>query len=91
MMGQNLPTALRSRIGRMVRAAAGRDASALVVEMQGPGGDRRGIEPGPVRRLVRVIAERRLTPPFLRHVLREALRRPLRPGVRPALPPALPN
>lgn len=35
MMGQ-LSARLRGRLGRMVRAAAARDAGALVEEMQGP-------------------------------------------------------
>ncbi|NQV11409.1 MAG: AarF/ABC1/UbiB kinase family protein [Cyanobacteria bacterium] len=68
MMGQISPR-LRSRIGRMVRAAASRDASALVVELQGAGVIAAGIDAGPVRRLVRVMLNDALTPPFSANVL----------------------
>ena len=52
MMGQ-ISERLRSRLGRMVRAAAGRDAAGLVTELQQAGVIAAGIDPGPVRRLVR--------------------------------------
>jgi predicted unusual protein kinase regulating ubiquinone biosynthesis (AarF/ABC1/UbiB family) len=68
MMGQ-LSGRLRSRLGRMVTAAAARDASALVSELQGAGVIAEGIEPGPVRRLVRVMLNDALTPPFSANVL----------------------
>jgi predicted unusual protein kinase regulating ubiquinone biosynthesis (AarF/ABC1/UbiB family) len=68
MMG-SLSEALRSRIGRMVRAAAGRDASALVEELQAAGVLATGIDPGPVRRLVRVMLNEALTPPFSADVI----------------------
>ncbi len=68
MMGQ-LSERLRSRIGRMVRAAAGRDASALVAELQQAGVLAAGIDPGPVRRLVRLMLNEALTPPFSANVL----------------------
>jgi predicted unusual protein kinase regulating ubiquinone biosynthesis (AarF/ABC1/UbiB family) len=68
MMGQ-ISQRLRSRLGRMVRAAAARDASALVVELQGAGVIAPGIDPGPVRRLVRVMLTEALTPPFSANVL----------------------
>lgn len=68
MMGQ-LSGRLRSRLGRMVTAAAARDASALVSEMQGAGVIAENVELGPVRRLVRVMLNDALTPPFSANVL----------------------
>ncbi len=68
MMGQ-ISERLRSRLGRMVRAAAARDASALVDELQQAGMIARGIDQGPVRRLVRVMLTEALTPPFSANVL----------------------
>ncbi len=68
MMGQ-ISQRLRSRLGSMVRAAAARDASALVVELQGAGVIAAGIDPGPVRRLVRVMLNEALTPPFSANIL----------------------
>ncbi len=68
MMGQ-LSSRLRGRLGRMVRAAAARDAGALVEEMQGAGVIAAGIDAGPVRRLVRVMLADALTPPFSANVL----------------------
>ncbi len=55
---------LRSRIGAMVRAAAVKDAGALVKELQSAGLITMGIDLGPVRRLVRVMLQEALTPPF---------------------------
>ena len=68
MMGQ-LSSRLRSRLGSMVRAAAGRDAAGLVKELQQAGVIAPGVDPGPVRRLVRVMLEEALTPPFSANVL----------------------
>ncbi|MFM7087763.1 MAG: ABC1 kinase family protein [Cyanobium sp.] len=68
MMGQ-ISERLRSRIGRMVRAAAGRDAAALVSELQQAGVIAADIDPGPVRRLVRLMLTEALTPPFSANVL----------------------
>jgi predicted unusual protein kinase regulating ubiquinone biosynthesis (AarF/ABC1/UbiB family) len=68
MMGQ-LSARLRSRLGRMVRAAASRDAVTLVQELQAAGVIAAGIDPGPVRRLVRVMLTEALTPPFSANVL----------------------
>jgi len=68
MMGQ-LSARLRSRLGRMVRAAASRDAAMLVEELQGAGVLAVGVDPGPVRRLVRVMLNEALTPPFSANVL----------------------
>ena len=68
MMGQ-ISQRLRSRIGRMVRAAAARDPAALVEELQGAGVIAAGIDTGPVRRLVRVMLNDTLTPPFSPNVL----------------------
>jgi len=68
MMGQ-ISERLRSRLGRMVRAAAARDASALVEELQQAGVIATGIDLGPVRRLVRLMLTEALTPPFDANVL----------------------
>lgn len=68
MMGQ-ISERLRSRLGRMVCAAASRDASALVEELQQAGVIATGIDPGPVRRLVRLMLTEALTPPFDTSVL----------------------
>ncbi|MEX0588919.1 MAG: AarF/ABC1/UbiB kinase family protein, partial [Cyanobium sp.] len=68
MMGQ-LSSRLRGRIGSMVRAAAGRDAAGLVDELQQAGLIAPGIDPGPVRRLVRLMLDEALTPPFTANVL----------------------
>jgi predicted unusual protein kinase regulating ubiquinone biosynthesis (AarF/ABC1/UbiB family) len=68
MMGQ-LSSRLRGRLGSMVRAAAGRDAAGLVNELQQAGVIDPGVDPGPVRRLVRVMLEEALTPPFSANVL----------------------
>ena len=53
----------------MVRAAASRDASVLVEELQQAGVIAGGIDPGPVRRLVRVMLTEALTPPFSANVI----------------------
>jgi predicted unusual protein kinase regulating ubiquinone biosynthesis (AarF/ABC1/UbiB family) len=68
MMGQ-ISGRLRSRLGRMVRAAAGRDAGGLVQELQAAGVIAAGVDPGPVRRLVRVMLTEALTPPFSANVI----------------------
>jgi len=68
MMGQ-LSSRLRGRLGSMVRAASGRDAAGLVKELQQAGVIAPGVDPGPVRRLVRVMLEEALTPPFSANVL----------------------
>ena len=68
MMGQ-LSSRLRGRLGAMVRTAAARDASGLVEELQAAGVIASGIDPGPVRRLVRVMLNEALTPPFSAQVL----------------------
>ena len=68
MMGQ-LSGRLRSRLGRMVQAAAGRDAVALVQELQAAGVIAADIDPGPVRRLVRLMLTEALTPPFTANVI----------------------
>ena len=60
---------LRSRLGRMVTAAAARDAAGLVKELQAAGVIAAEIDPGPVRRLVRVMLREALTPPFSANVL----------------------
>jgi predicted unusual protein kinase regulating ubiquinone biosynthesis (AarF/ABC1/UbiB family) len=70
MMGQ-LSERLRSRLGRMVQAAATRDASALVEQLQAAGVIAMGIDPGPVRRLVRLMLNEALTPPFSGNMLQK--------------------
>ena len=68
MMGQ-LSSRLRGRLGSMVRAAAARDAAGLVTELQQAGVIAPGVDLGPVRRLVRVMLDEALTPPFSADVL----------------------
>ena len=63
MMGQ-ISERLRLRLGRMVKAAVSRDAVSLVEELQQAGVLARGIDQGPVRRLVRLMLQEALTPPF---------------------------
>tara|TARA_Y100001968_G_C19448796_1_gene767091 strand:+ start:609 stop:2264 length:1656 start_codon:yes stop_codon:yes gene_type:complete len=55
---------LRNRIGAMVRAAALRDASGLVKELQIAGIIESDIDTGPVRRFIRLMLKEVLTPPF---------------------------
>ena len=68
MMGL-LSDALRRRLGSMIRAAAARDSAALVEEMQAAGVIAREIDVGPVRRLVRLMLNEALTPPFRPNVI----------------------
>ena len=68
MMGL-LSEALRRRLGSMIRAAAARDSAALVEEMQAAGVIAREIDVGPVRRLVRLMLNEALTPPFSSNVI----------------------
>ena len=68
MMGL-LSDGLRRRLGSMVRAAATRDAAALVEEMQAAGVIAADVDLGPVRRLVRVMLKEALTPPFSANVI----------------------
>jgi len=68
MMGTVSPL-LRSRIRRMVTYAASRDAAGLTEELQRVGLLAKGIDLGPVRRLVRLMLTEMLTPPFSSHVL----------------------
>jgi len=68
MMGL-LSDGLRRRLGAMVRAAASRDAAALVSEMQAAGVIARDVDIGPVRRLVRLMLQEALTPPFSANVI----------------------
>ena len=65
----SLSQRLRSRLGRMVTAAAARDAGGLVSELQAAGVIAADIDPGPVRRLVRVMLTEALTPPFSANVI----------------------
>ena len=65
----SLSQRLRSRLGRMVTAAAARDAGGLVTELQAAGVIAPDIDPGPVRRLVRVMLTEALTPPFSPNVI----------------------
>jgi len=68
MMGL-LSDGLRRRLGAMVRAAASRDAAALVSEMQAAGVIAKDVDLGPVRRLVRLMLQEALTPPFSANVI----------------------
>ena len=65
----SLSQRLRSRLGCMVTAAAARDAGGLVSELQAAGVIAADIDPGPVRRLVRVMLTEALTPPFSANVI----------------------
>ncbi|KGG13161.1 MULTISPECIES: ABC1 kinase family protein [Prochlorococcus] len=68
MMGM-VSERLRSKLGSMVRAAAIKDSSGLVLELQEAGLIAKGIDIGPVRRLVRVMLDEMLTPPFSPNVI----------------------
>ena len=68
MMG-NISYNLQTRLGSMVRAAALRDASELVSQLQEAGLISKGIDIGPVRRLVRLMLKEALTPPFSPNII----------------------
>ncbi|ABX08159.1 possible kinase [Prochlorococcus marinus str. MIT 9211] len=68
MMG-TISQRLRERLGEMVRLAAIKDASALVEQLQEAGLIAKGIDAGPVRRLVRVMLQEMLTPPFSANIM----------------------
>ena len=68
MMG-NISYNLQTRLGAMVRSAALRDASELVSQLQEAGLISKGIDIGPVRRLVRLMLKEALTPPFSPNII----------------------
>ena len=68
MMG-NISNNLQVRLGSMVQAAALRDASSLVSQLQQAGLISKGIDIGPVRRLVRLMLKEALTPPFSPNII----------------------
>ncbi len=68
MMG-NISNNLQTRLGGMVKAAALRDASALVSQLQQAGLISKDIDIGPVRRLVRLMLKEALTPPFSPNII----------------------
>jgi len=68
MMG-NISNNLQSRLGGMVKAAALRDASSLVSQLQQAGLISKDIDVGPVRRLVRLMLKEALTPPFSPNII----------------------
>ncbi len=68
MMG-NISNNLQKRIGSMVKSAAIRDASSLVKQLQDAGLISKGIDIGPVRRLVRLMLKEALTPPFSPNIM----------------------
>ncbi len=68
MMG-NISNNLQTRLGGMVKAAALRDASSLVSQLQQAGLISKDIDVGPVRRLVRLMLKEALTPPFSPNVI----------------------
>ena len=68
MMG-NISNSLQKRIGSMVKSAAIRDASSLVKQLQDAGLISKGIDIGPVRRLVRLMLKEALTPPFSPNII----------------------
>jgi Predicted unusual protein kinase len=87
MMGQ-ISERLRSRLGRMVRAAAARDASALVEELQQAGVIATAIESGSGAAAGAADAHRGAHAAVRHQRARSSVRRPLRPGLWPALSPA---
>ncbi len=68
MMG-NISNNLQTRLGGMVKAAALRDASTLVSQLQQAGLISKDIDIGPVRRLVRLMLKEALTPPFSPNII----------------------
>nr|WP_075487093.1 AarF/ABC1/UbiB kinase family protein [Prochlorococcus marinus] len=68
MMG-NISNNLQTRLGGMVKAAALRDASSLVSQLQRAGLISKDIDVGPVRRLVRLMLKEALTPPFSPNII----------------------
>jgi len=68
MMG-NISNNLQTRLGGMVKAAALRDASSLVIQLQEAGLISKDIDVGPVRRLVRLMLKEALTPPFSPNII----------------------
>ncbi len=68
MMG-NISNNLQTRLGAMVKAAALRDASSLVNQLQQAGLISKDIDIGPVRRLVRLMLKEALTPPFSPNII----------------------
>ncbi len=68
MMG-NISSNLQRRLGAMVKAAALRDASSLVSQLQQAGLISKDIDVGPVRRLVRLMLKEALTPPFSPNII----------------------
>jgi predicted unusual protein kinase regulating ubiquinone biosynthesis (AarF/ABC1/UbiB family) len=68
MMG-NLSNNLQTSLGAMVKAAALRDASTLVSQLQQAGLISKDIDIGPVRRLVRLMLKEALTPPFSPNII----------------------
>ena len=68
MMG-NISNNLQTRLGGMVQAAALRDASSLVSQLQQAGLISKNIDIGPVRRLVRLMLKEALTPPFSPNII----------------------
>jgi len=68
MMG-NISNNLQTRLGGMVKAAALRDSSSLVSQLQQAGLISKDIDVGPVRRLVRLMLKEALTPPFSRNII----------------------
>ena len=68
MMG-NISNKLQKNIGSMVKSAALRDASALVMQLQQAGLISKNIDVGPVRRLVRLMLREALTPPFSPNII----------------------
>ncbi len=68
MMG-NISNNLQIRLGGMVKAAALRDASSLVSQLQQAKLISKDIDVGPVRRLVRLMLKEALTPPFSPNII----------------------
>ncbi len=60
---------IRGRLNSMIKAAALRDVSGLVKELQIAGLIEKDVEIGPVRRLIRIMLNEALTPPFDSQIL----------------------
>ena len=65
----NISNNLQKSLGAMVKAAALRDASTLVSQLQQAGLISKDIDIGPVRRLVRLMLKEALTPPFSPNII----------------------
>ncbi len=68
MMGV-ISESLRNRLGKMIKAAASKNTSALIEELQEAGLIAPEVDLGPVRRLVRLMLKEALSPPFQSNII----------------------